>query len=429
VRPVAIVMNMFYTGLGIARSLGEQGIPVIGLTAHRGIYGNFTRYAKLRSCPDSRERPQALLEFLLLLGEELAERAIIFPTRDDDVIFLDRYREQLQSRYILVLPEGPALKACLDKSETYRSAQAAGVPAPRCWTVASRDDLLGIIPGLRFPCVLKPVSAHHWRQTDNWKIVGCRKAIAVSSPEELLEEYGRVARAHSRALLQEMVEGPDDCLWVAACYLDRQSNFVAGFTAQKLVQVPERFGTGCIVQTADCPELLGRAARLLQSMQFSGIAEVEFKWDASSAQFQLIEINPRPWDQHRMGKICGVDLIHIAYCDSAGLALPPIAPAQKTGQKWIAEDVFCWQFLRLLWKRDKKLGSLLRLARGHRIYAIWSVRDPLPMLGFVTMRFGPEVITTFLRYVRSLMTRSKGAEISRAGGLSYENLEKRNAKN
>ena len=53
--PVAVVMNMFYTGLGIARSLGEQGIRVIGLTAHRGIYGNFTRYATLRACPDSRE--------------------------------------------------------------------------------------------------------------------------------------------------------------------------------------------------------------------------------------------------------------------------------------------------------------------------------------------------------------------------------------
>ena len=31
----AIVMNMFYTGLGIARSLGERGISVIGITAER----------------------------------------------------------------------------------------------------------------------------------------------------------------------------------------------------------------------------------------------------------------------------------------------------------------------------------------------------------------------------------------------------------
>ena len=54
-RPTAIVMNLFYTGLGIARSLGERGIPVIGLSAHRGIYGSYTRYAEVRSSPDSRE--------------------------------------------------------------------------------------------------------------------------------------------------------------------------------------------------------------------------------------------------------------------------------------------------------------------------------------------------------------------------------------
>ena len=34
-RPTAIVMNMFYTGLGIARSLGAQGIPIVGLSAVR----------------------------------------------------------------------------------------------------------------------------------------------------------------------------------------------------------------------------------------------------------------------------------------------------------------------------------------------------------------------------------------------------------
>ena len=35
--PIAVVMNLFYTGLGVARSLGEKGVRVIGLTAHRRI--------------------------------------------------------------------------------------------------------------------------------------------------------------------------------------------------------------------------------------------------------------------------------------------------------------------------------------------------------------------------------------------------------
>ena len=70
-RPTAVVMNMFYTGLGIARSLGEQDIPVIGLSAHRGVYGEYTRYAKIVRCPDSRNEPEALLPFLQKLGQDM----------------------------------------------------------------------------------------------------------------------------------------------------------------------------------------------------------------------------------------------------------------------------------------------------------------------------------------------------------------------
>src|SRR5215204_5020186 len=79
--PRAVVMNMFYTGLGIARSLGTRGVPVIGLSAKAGVYGNFTRYAKLLRCPDSREEPGRLLEYLIALGRKSDGKSILFPTR------------------------------------------------------------------------------------------------------------------------------------------------------------------------------------------------------------------------------------------------------------------------------------------------------------------------------------------------------------
>jgi len=423
--PVAIVMNMFYTGLGISRSLGEHGIPVIGLTAHRGIYGNFTRYAKLRTSPDSREEPELLLAFLLRLADELGDTAVIFPTRDDDVRFLDRYREQLGARFTLAVAERGALEACLDKQQTFLWAQKAAVASPRTWSITGIEDLHHILPELPFPCIMKPVSAHHWRQGSNWQVVGNRKAVPVPSPETLLTEYNVIAQAENRALLQEMVPGGDDCLFVAACYLNRQSELIAGFTAQKLLQVPERFGTGCILQTVDRPELLVSAGRLLRAMGFSGIAEVEFKWDSNDRQFKLIEVNPRAWDQHRLGNACGVDLVHVAYCDLLGLDRPLI-PKQGAGQKWIADDVFFLLLLRSLWKREGKLRSYLRLAAGQRTYAIWSIRDPLPLLGFIATRFIPQLVKTIsltlLSFMRRLMGRKKGS--------IYENhLEKANCKN
>lgn len=394
--PVAVVMNLFYTGLGIARSLGEKGIPVIGLTAQHGVYGNFTRYAKTAFAPDSRNEPEALLAYLLKLGQATGCRAVLFPTRDDDLLFLDRFRANLNEFFSLVMPDSTVLKASLNKWETYGWAQKAGVPAPKCWLITREEELVGILDELVYPCVLKPLAAHHWRRADNWTIVGSRKAIAISSREELLAEYTSISRADTRALVQELVAGGDDCLFTTACYLDRESNWVAGFTTQKLLQVPEGFGTGCIVQAVSRPELFVPTLRLLQTMRFTGIAEVEYKWAASKGQYQLIEINPRAWDQHRLGKSCGTDLAYLAYCEHAGLPRAILAN-HSYGQKWIAEDAFAMTALRLLWQRDPNFKTLFRLARGKRLYGIWSANDMAPFLSY-SVRFLCAVIWRVVRH-------------------------------
>jgi predicted ATP-grasp superfamily ATP-dependent carboligase len=404
--PTAFVMNMFYTGLGIARSLGRHGIPVVGLSAHRRIYGNYTRYAKIVSCPDSREHPEELCEFLLDVGSRLDQRAVIFPTRDDDTMFLDRFREQLQRFFSLVIPPSEALRACLNKWETYQYARAAGAAPPRCWLIESAEDLPSVLSEATFPCVLKPIAAHHWRKGNNWDLVGARKAVAITSPSELEQEYQAVARADQRALVQEMIPGGDDALFIAACYLDRESRWVAGFNTQKLAQSPPVFGTGCVVQTVNRPELFEPARRLLETMHFSGIAEVEYKWDDSSREYKLIEVNPRPWDQHSLGRECGVDLIHLAYCDHAGLPRPAMIYSDSP-RTWIAEDTFVNTVLLMVWRRQAGVWSLVRLARPKRVYAIWEAHDPLPLIAYLIVRFVPDLIVAGFRAVwRAVKRRS-----------------------
>lgn len=418
VRVPAVVMNLYYTGLGIARSLGEQGVPVIGLTAHRGIYGNFTRYAKTLRSPDSRTEPERLLKFLCDLGRSLESGGILFPTRDDDVLFMDRFRQELAQHFRLVAPNPGALNACVDKWETYRHAQQAAVPTPKCWLIETEEGLRRSLPEITYPCVLKPASAHAWRQGMNWQIVGGRKAIQVSSPDHLLLEYERVSRASGRLLVQELVPGADDCLWIMACYLDFNSRWEAGFNIRKLVQYPEGFGTGCIVQAASREELVEPTRRLLENMHFSGIAEVEYKWDRETGLHKLIEVNPRPWDQHRLGKSCGTDLVYIAYCEQAGVPLPETQ--RKISQvKWIAEDAWLTAALRMLWRRDPKIGSLFRLAKGQRMYAIWSVRDPLPLLGYMLFRYLPSLIASVVAHLRARLRGARGG-VNTAKGLAYE---------
>jgi predicted ATP-grasp superfamily ATP-dependent carboligase len=314
----------------------------------------------------------------------------------------------------LAIPSREALHTCLDKGATHESALKAGVPSPTCREVRNAVELAAVAESIRFPCVLKPVEAHHWRKGKNWELVGSRKVAPIGSREELIEEYERVSRAGGRVLVQEMVAGGDDALYIYACYMDAQSQDV-GFHVRKRLQIPEVFGTGCIVETIEDPGIRERTVRLLSSIGFRGIAEVEYKWSEALQDFQLIEVNARPWDQHRLGNACGVDLPYVAYCHEAGLPLPaPVRPA--TGHKWIAEDVFLMEALRLTVRRNwGRLRHILGLARGRRIYGIWLASDPVPFLVYVTTYLIPQLVSPVWSMARSVFDRSD----SRNSAVSY----------
>ena len=69
--PPVLILNMFYSGLGIARQMYGRGVRVVGISAHRQIYGNFTRLCQVRRVPNSQEHPKELAEYLLRAAPEL----------------------------------------------------------------------------------------------------------------------------------------------------------------------------------------------------------------------------------------------------------------------------------------------------------------------------------------------------------------------
>src|SRR5262245_2330405 len=113
--PPVVILNMFHSGLGIARQLRGTGARVVGLSADPKVYGNFTRLCEVRRAPNSQEEPEHLAEFLMGAASEL-RGAVIFPTRDADVLFLDQFRSTLEPLYKLAIPSRPALCRVIDKA-------------------------------------------------------------------------------------------------------------------------------------------------------------------------------------------------------------------------------------------------------------------------------------------------------------------------
>lgn len=384
--PPVIIMNMFYSGLAIARDLAGTGVRVIGLSADKGAYGNFTRFCEVRFAPDSQAQPEALANYLKAVADEL-RGAVIFPTRDADVVFLDRYREELKD-YRISIPPRDCLARVLDKGSLVEAARAAAVAVPRTMVVPSAQELQRVPEQIGFPCVVKPVSSYLWRGEGKWEAVGCRKAFRSDSWDELKAEYEQVAHVNPEVLVQEWIPGSAKEIVIMGGYFGKGSNLLGHFCARKLVQEPDDFGTGCVVQAVALQELIEPSIRLCRSLGYRGMAEIEYKRDANTGEYKLIEINTRHWDWHQLGHMSGVNLTRVAYSDLTGYKLDAQTSSQAGG-KWVAEDSLLLHSASGIYKKRITIRAALRQISGPKIFGIFRWADPMPFLHYAVASMFP----------------------------------------
>lgn len=394
--PPVIILNLSYTGLGIARDMSGRGIRVVGFTSDDETYGNFTRTCEVWFTPDARQHPEQLAGVLLEVANEL-HGAIIFPTSDFDVVFLDSYRAALEPHYRLSIPPIDCIATVMDKQALFRAAREVGVAVPKTMTITSFEQLADAAREIGFPCVLKPVSSIHWRKNEDLRGSGSHaKALQARNEEELKAQYLDASSLYHTVLIQEWIPGSVDRLAVLGGYVDDSSELLAYFTARKIIQSPDEFGTGCLVESVNIPSLLDPTTRLLRSLGYRGMAEVEYKLDSATGEYKLIEINPRHWDWHRLGNASGVNLTWTAYRYLTGQRVERrrlrTAPA-----KWIAEDTLAHYYFQNAINGRMSPRKLLRDLSGERIYGIFAWSDPVPFIRYsLTVglpRLGKKIVT------------------------------------
>jgi len=405
------VMNPYYSAIGIARSLHGHGVKVYALTSERDALGASSRYFEgTIAVPNGRDEPERLCEELCRIGRSQPDRPVLYPTRDFDVLFLHRYRAELDPFY--VLPQGhqsPILRI-LDKFELAAVALGLGIPTPATWLCSSAQELDLGIAAMSFPVVVKPRFAYQWRGKAVWTKVGSQKAFIAESADQLRAHYQRVGDLVSEALVQEYVPGGDREIVVCCCYIGRDGDLAGYFTGRKLRQDPPGVGTGCVVEATDIPAIIAPSVKLLRAFGYRGMAEIEYKYDRGTGTYYLIEINPRHWDQHELGTLVGVNLTWMAYQDMVGMPGVKVAPVYEAGRayKWVAEPELALGILRgarhelaTLAKGHAPLRTRVRalaavwqevatLLSGRKIFAVMRLRDPMPgvILGIRSIREG-----------------------------------------
>jgi predicted ATP-grasp superfamily ATP-dependent carboligase len=366
----ALVIGGNLNGLSIARSLGRHGVPVWVTTPPQLRLASWSRYT-LRTLSWHNGDDESKAAYLL----ELAERYdldgwVLFPTSDEWAALLSKFHAALSSRFRVSTPTWDILSWAYDKRFTYRLAAQEKVDYPLTICPATEADL--VAAACAFPAILKPAThATINRFTED-------KAWPAANREELLARY-REARElipPDLILVQELIPGGGESQFsYAALCCDGQP--IASLTARRTRQYPIDFGySSSFVETLDIPEIVAPSRRLLAALQYTGLVEIEYKFDARDGRYKLLDINPRLWTWSPLGRRAGVDFPYLLWRMMVGR--PVSEQTARTGVRWVRMSTDVPAAIHEMLRGRLNLRTYLRSLRSPLEFALVAADDPLP---------------------------------------------------
>ena len=374
-KPLGVVYKTSFHGLGIIRSLGRKKIPVLALDSNPIDTGMFSKYAIKMVCPDILESEEQFINFLLGVGEHMNYKGVLFPTSDDMVLATARNRDKLKKYFKFSTPSLEILENLLFKNDLYRIAEKNGMATPKTYLLNETSELEYLTEIIRYPSFIKPVYSMEFGRQFHVK------GFCVNNKKGLLDIFNDILKrctCHD-VIIQEVIPGAITNLHGFYGYFNENSELLTGLTYRKIRQFPIYFGTGCLVESVWKPEIVELATQFLQSVNYHGLVDVEFKLDPRDNKFKLIEINTRTGALNIFSTKCGINLPYTAYLDAIGENVE-VNISKKEGVKGVYVFYDILSAVKSMSKGKLSPIDWINSLRGEKEYAIFAWDDPLPFL-------------------------------------------------
>ncbi|MFE4613354.1 ATP-grasp domain-containing protein [Streptomyces niveus] len=327
---VRLDRNPFHHGtLGAVRSLGRAGITVHAVIESPRSPVARSRYLRSATVPEEGER---LHDLLLRISERLGAPAVLVALDDLSAISLARLAPRLAGRYLQ--PEQPSglPERVADKAELAAICRTLGLPHPRTAVPGDREDAARAAWALGLPVVAK--WSRPWLLPEG---AGLRSTVVVRSPQEARELYERSAEAGSRLLLQELLPQGRDLDWFFHGYGGAGGTLLMGATGRKERAWPVGAGLTAVGRWLPNPDVERLAGQVVAALGYRGILDLDFRLDAATGVYHLLDFNPRPGAQFRLfTDPSGTDVVRALHLDLTGRPVP--APVPAYGRRFVVEN-------------------------------------------------------------------------------------------
>jgi predicted ATP-grasp superfamily ATP-dependent carboligase len=314
-------------GLATVRSLGRRGVRVhvIALEGSPQI-ASLSRYC----AKETRVRDLgALYGALCALPVDPWRPALLFIDSDKAMKALAPHAAELERRFRVVEPLAQAARF-MDKIFQLQAAMDAGIAVPRTWLPDSWEELAAIETPQRL--LAKPSPARFPAGVNGPAF----KALVAADARELERQLRPLIASPADVLVQEYVEGGDDCHFGAVGYRARSRDACFVIGNRKVRQTTLEAGIVAVGRLVDEPAVRELTARLMETIDYRGVIHVEYKRSPRDGKYYFIEWNARPPYFHSLGWKAGFDGAWLAYCDHfAPELLGSVRLRHDAGHYWI----------------------------------------------------------------------------------------------
>ncbi|MFF4726183.1 ATP-grasp domain-containing protein [Streptomyces mirabilis] len=325
---------LHHGGVGAIRSLGRLGIPMYAITEDRYTPAAASRYLRRAFVwpTTGTEEPERLVEGLLRIGARIGRPTVLVPTDEEAAVLIAEHQEELGERFLFPRVDAKLPRRLASKQGLHELCVEHGIPSPTAAFPQSYEEIVVFAESARFPIVAK-----------NREAFVRRSQPAVNGTTRIATREGLLSLARDwgdqpGVILQEYLPREEAEDWIVHAYFDADSTPLAMFTGVKVRSWPPHAGMTANAYVVDNPELADLAARFIKQIGFSGVIDLDLRFDRRDGQYKLLDFNPRMGAQFRLFENeSGIDVVRAMHLDLTGRTVPE--GEQRAGHRYIVENI------------------------------------------------------------------------------------------
>ena len=378
-KPGVIIIEGHVQGLSNVRALGEQGIPVWVIDTSDCV-ARYSKYCQnFEICPAFDN--ELFIDFLIQFSEKHnLQKWLLLPSNDHAVYSISKNKEKLNHHFKLITEDLKTVLKIYNKVELLKIAHEIGVDYPLYETYNSLSDCDKV--KLNFPLITKGNNGLSFYKKTKTKV------LLSNTKEELKYNLQNLESKIplKETFTQEILPFREENKTISFTCFSINGEIKAHWIGTKLREHPLRFGTATLAESIEKSELLQPSKKLMKTLNYTGICEIEYLLDIRDNKYKLIEINARSWLWIGLAKACGVNYAKIAYEYVNGVEIQELKN-YEIGTIWFNPITNIFFGVKGLLLRRIKLKSIFENIPKKKINALFQKGDQKPGFMYFILLF------------------------------------------